>query len=67
MDWRKHPIRVWRAQYGRYKQTRFYHTWAKRPKFSYGAYLCVAFALLLITDMMLLWSIDTKHMYDPDA
>ena len=67
VDWRKHPIRAWRAQYGRYKQTRFYHTWAKRPKFSYGAYLCVAFALLLITDMMLLWSIDTKHMYDPDA
>lgn len=67
VDWRKHPIRAWRAQYGRYKQTRFYQTWAKRPKFSYGAYLCVAFALLLITDMMLLWSIDTKHMYDPDA
>lgn len=67
VDWRKHPIRAWRAQYGRYKQTRFYQAWAKRPKFSYGAYLCVAFALLLITDMMLLWSIDTKHMYDPDA
>ncbi len=67
VDWRKHPIRAWRAWYGRYKQTRFYQTWAKRPKFSYGAYLCVAFALLLITDMMLLWSIDTKHMYDPDA
>lgn len=67
VDWRKHPIRAWHAQYGRYKQTRFYQTWAKRPKFSYGAYLCVAFALLLITDMMLLWSIDTKHMYDPDA
>lgn len=67
VDWRKHPIRAWRAWYGRYKQTRFYQTWAKRPKFSYGAYLCVAFALLLITDMMLLWSIDTNHMYDPDA
>lgn len=25
VDWRKHPIRAWRAQYGRYKQTRFYH------------------------------------------
>lgn len=67
VDWRRHPLRAWRARYGRYKQTRFYRTWAKRPKFSYGAYLCVAFALLLIADMMLLWSIDTKHMYDPDA
>ena len=45
VDWRKHPIRAWRAWYGRYKQTRFYQTWAKRPKFSYGAYVVIMFAL----------------------
>ncbi len=60
-----HPIRTVKRQWKRYTDTKFYRIWDKRPKFSYGAYLCVAFALVLVADMMLLWSIDTKHMYDP--
>ncbi|MDE5641245.1 MAG: LTA synthase family protein, partial [Bifidobacterium castoris] len=61
-----HPIRTVKRQWGRFTDTKFYRIWSKRPKFSYGAYLCVAFALVLVADMMLLWSIDTKHMYDPE-
>ena len=67
VDWRKHPIRAWRAQYGRYKQTRFYQTWAKRPKFSYGAYVVIMFALIEIANMFLLWSVTPKLAYDPTA
>ena len=52
-DWRKHPIRAWRARYGRYKQTRFYQTWAKRPKFSYGAYVVIMFMLIEMANMFL--------------
>ena len=67
VDWRKHPIRAWRAWYGRYKQTRFYQTWAKRPKFSYGAYVVIMFALIEIANMFLLWSVTPKLAYDPTA
>ncbi|WP_099720877.1 LTA synthase family protein [Bifidobacterium choerinum] len=60
-----HPIRTVKRQWKRFTDTKFYQVWNKRPKFSYGAYLCVMFSLVLVADMMLLWSIDTKHMYDP--
>jgi len=66
-DWRKHPIRAWRARYDQYKQTRFYQTWAKRPKFSYGAYVVIMFALIEIANMFLLWSVTPKLTYDPTA
>lgn len=61
-----HPIMTVKRQWKRFTDTKFYQIWNKRPKYSYGAYLCVAFALVLVADMMLLWSIDTKHMYDPE-
>lgn len=61
-----HPIATVKRQWKRFTDTKFYRIWNKRPKYSYGAYLCVAFALVLVADMMLLWSIDTKHMYDPE-
>ena len=64
-DWRKHPIRAWRARYGRYKQTRFYQTWAKRPKFSYGAYVVIMFVLIEMANMFLLWSVVPQLTYDP--
>ena len=67
VDWRRHPLRAWRAWYGRYKQTRFYQTWAKRPKFSYGAYVVIMFALIEIANMFLLWSVTPKLAYDPTA
>ncbi|WP_255201947.1 LTA synthase family protein [Bifidobacterium pseudolongum] len=67
MDWRRHPIRAWRARYGQYKQTRFYQTWVKRPKFSYGAYAVIMFALIEIANMFLLWSVTPKLAYDPTA
>lgn len=67
VDWRRHPIRAWRARYGQYKQTRFYQTWAKRPKFSYGAYVVIMFALIEIANMFLLWSVTPKLTYDPTA
>ena len=67
VDWRRHPIRAWRARYGQYKQTRFYQTWAKRPKFSYGAYVVIMFALIEIANMFLLWSVTPKLAYDPTA
>ncbi|PKU90482.1 phosphoglycerol transferase [Bifidobacterium pseudolongum subsp. globosum] len=66
-DWRKHPIRAWRARYGRYKQTRFYQTWAKRPKFSYGAYVVIMFVLIEMANMFLLWSVVPQLTYDPTA
>ena len=66
-DWRKHPIRAWRARYGRYKQTRFYQTWAKRPKFSYGAYVVIMFMLIEMANMFLLWSVVPQLTYDPTA
>lgn len=67
VDWRKHPIRAWRARYGRYKQTRFYQTWAKRPKFSYGAYVVIMFMLIEMANMFLLWSVVPQLTYDPTA
>lgn len=67
VDWRRHPIRAWRARYGQYKQTRFYQTWVKRPKFSYGAYAVIMFALIEIANMFLLWSVTPKLAYDPTA
>ena len=66
-DWRKHPIRAWRARYGRYKQTRFYQAWAKRPKFSYGAYVVIMFVLIEMANMFLLWSVVPQLTYDPTA
>lgn len=49
----KNPItRQWR----KYKQTKFYQIWNKRPKFSYGAYTVVFAAMVIMASMFLLWS-----------
>ncbi|ANU43242.1 LTA synthase family protein [Bifidobacterium animalis] len=55
----RNPItRQWR----RFKETKFYQVWDRRPKFSYGFYTVVFFAMVIIAAMFLWWSmhVDVK-------
>lgn len=59
---RVNPVtRQWR----RFKETKFYEIWNKRPKFSYGAYTVVFIAMVILATMFLWWSTNTKLKYDP--
>ena len=59
---RVNPVtRQWR----RFKETKFYEIWNKRPKFSYGAYMVVFIAMVILATMFLWWSTNTKLKYDP--
>ena len=59
---RVNPVtRQWR----RFKETKFYAIWNKRPKFSYGAYTVVFIAVVILATMFLWWSTNTKLKYDP--
>ena len=59
---RVNPVtRQWR----RFKETKFYEIWNKRPKFSYGAYTVVFIAMVILATMFLWWSTKTKLKYDP--
>lgn len=59
---RMNPVtRQWR----RFKETKFYEIWNKRPKFSYGAYTVVFIAMVILATMFLWWSTNTKLKYDP--
>ena len=59
---RVNPVtRQWR----RFKETKFYEIWNKRPKFSYGAYTVVVIAMVILATMFLWWSTNTKLKYDP--
>ena len=59
---RVNPVtRQWR----RFKETKFYEIWNKRPKFSYGAYTVVFIAMVILATMFLWWSPNTKLKYDP--
>lgn len=49
----------------RFKETKFYGIWNKRPKFSYGAYTVVFIAMVILATMFLWWSTNTKLKYDP--
>ena len=49
----------------RFKETKFYEIWNKRPKFSYGAYTVVFIAMVILATMFLWWSTNTKLKYDP--
>ena len=50
---RVNPVtRQWR----RFKETKFYEIWNKRPKFSYGAYTVVFIAMVILATMFLWWS-----------
>lgn len=62
-----HPIRRLKKCWSAYKRTRFYRIWNKRPRFSYGAYVVVAFVLIEIVDMGLLWSVTKELTYDSNA
>lgn len=56
----RNPItRQWR----RYKQTKFYQIWNKRPKYSYGAYTVVFVAMVILASMFLLWSMNWNVQY----
>lgn len=58
----RNPItHAWRS----YKNTKFYQLWSRRPKFSYGSYAFVFVFTCLCSNLMLLWSMDTKNLYDP--
>ena len=52
-------------QWRRFKETKFYEIWNKRPKFSYGAYTVVFIAMVILATMFLWWSTNTKLKYDP--
>lgn len=52
-------------QWQRFKATKFYQVWNKRPKFSYGAYTVVFIAMVILATMFLWWSTNTKLKYDP--
>ncbi|MCB5625992.1 LTA synthase family protein [Bifidobacterium animalis] len=59
---RVNPVtRQWR----RFKETKFYEIWNKRPKFSYGAYTVVFIAMVILATMFLWWGTNTKLKYDP--
>ena len=61
---RVNPVtRQWR----RFKETKFYAIWNKRPKFSYGAYTVVFIAVVILATMFLWWSTNTKLKYDPTS
>ncbi|RYN11865.1 phosphoglycerol transferase [Bifidobacterium animalis subsp. animalis] len=58
----RNPItRQWR----RFKETKFYQVWDRRPKFSYGFYTVVAAAVILIATMFLWWSMQDNLQYNP--
>ena len=61
------PVRWVKDRWKAYTRTRVYQVWSKRPKFSYGAYLVIAFVLIEIADMGLLWSVTKSLVYDPSA
>ncbi len=52
-------------QWRQFKETKFYAIWNKRPKFSYGAYMVVFIAMVILATMFLWWSTNTKLKYDP--
>ncbi|MEE1295523.1 MAG: LTA synthase family protein [Bifidobacterium sp.] len=55
------------ARYARFKESKFYRVWNKRPKWGYGWYAVVAIALIEIANMMVLWSADTSLNFDPSG
>lgn len=60
----RNPIaRQWR----RFKETKFYQVWDRRPKFSYGAYTVVFIATVIFNAMFLWWSMQNDLKYDPEA
>ena len=60
----RNPItRQWR----RFKETKFYQVWDRRPKFSYGAYAVVFIATVIFNAMFLWWSMQNDLKYDPEA
>lgn len=56
----RNPItRQWR----RFKETKFYQVWDRRPKFSYGFYTVVAAAVTIVATMFIWWSTQTNLSY----
>lgn len=49
-----------RDGWARYKNTKFYHVWEKRIKFSYGAYTVTAIVVLFMMNALQVWSADAS-------
>lgn len=52
-------------QWLKYKQTKFYRIWSKRPSFSYGSYTVIFLGMVVLGAMFLWWSMQSDIQYTP--